>query len=499
MASFTATRGPSPPGSSSRRIHVDTARRVGLRSRQAEQRHRCDPDARSAEPPKGGDQEYCEAARRSSGHDEPECAERGAAKRGDQQHRSPFLSQALRSVQTMVIVIAIAVGLVVAVVCGLAVARSAKSQLERLHVEQSAALATHLAGEREHTVTAAADMAARLAGERLGDHLASGSRQLDLRAEAFEQRVGALGEQLVRMGDLVAGLQRERAEQHGQLVTGLAEATRESRRLAETTQHLREALASPKARGQWGERMADDVLRLAGMVEGITYRKQTAIPGGTIPDVTFLLPGGRQLHMDVKFPIDNYLRYLEAATDAERDRAAAAFLRDVRNRIKELASRGYVQPEATLDEVLLFIPNESVYAFIHEHDPELIDVALRQKVVLCSPVTLFAVLAVVRQAVEHARLERTSDELLECLGGFSQEWVKFSGSLDTVVKRFDTAQRGLEDLTGPRLRQLERQLGRIDDLRARRGLPEPADAHGDGEGEVLRRAVGDIRELPGTA
>ncbi len=42
-----------------------------------------------------------------------------------------------------------------------------------------------------------------------------------------------------------------------------------------------------------------------------------------------------------------------------------------------------------------------------------------------------------------------------------------------VVKRFDTAQRGLEEVTGPRRRQLERQLDRIEDLRARRGLPEP--------------------------
>jgi DNA recombination protein RmuC len=239
--------------------------------------------------------------------------------------------------------------------------------------------------------------------------------------------------------------------------------------------------------------MADDVLRLAGMVEGVSYRKQTGITGGAIPDVTFLLPGGRQLHMDVKFPVDNYLRHLEASTDAERDSTAKAFLRDVRSRVKELATRGYIDPDATLDEVLLFIPNESVWAFIHEQDPQLIDVALGQKVVLCSPVSLFAVLAVIRQAVEQARLTRTSDEILQCLAGFGQQWAKFSDALDTVVKRFDTAQRGLEEVTGPRRRQLERQLDRIDDLRARRGLPEAPLALGDGEGEVLRRSSGDVR------
>ena len=166
----------------------------------------------------------------------------------------------------------------------------------------------------------------------------------------------------------------------------------------------------------------------------------------------------------------------------------------MRGRVKELSTRtGYIDADATLDEVLLFIPNESVWAFIHERDPQLIDVALGQKVVLCSPVSLFAVLAVIRQAVEQTRLARTSNEILECLGGFGKEWTKFSESLDGVVRKFDTAQRGLEDVTGPRRRQLERQLDRIEALRANRDVAELPLPFGDGESEVLRRASGDVR------
>jgi DNA recombination protein RmuC len=410
---------------------------------------------------------------------------------------------------------AVAVGLVVGLVAARAAAQRAEVRSTEALARQAEQLETRLAAERERAaaereqaVVAAAEMAARLAGEKLGDHLASGTAQLDLRARAADDRVATMTQavdekvtgitsELRRMADLVGRLQQERAQQHGQLLSGLSEATKASQALSETTRHLREALASPKARGQWGERMADDVLRLAGMVEGITYRKQTAIEGGTIPDITFLLPGGRHLHMDVKFPVDNYLRHLEAATEHERDQAAAAFLRDVRARVKELAGRGYVQPDHTLDEVLLFIPNESVWAFIHERDPQLVDLALGQKVVLCSPITLFAVLAVVRQAVEQTRLERTSDEILQCLAGFTQQWEKFSDELDRVAKQLGTVQGTFDKLTGTRRRQLERQLDRIADLRERRGLPDPAEALGDGEGEVLRRASGDIRALPG--
>jgi DNA recombination protein RmuC len=309
-----------------------------------------------------------------------------------------------------------------------------------------------------------------MAGDKLSDHLAAGSRELELRSGAFDARVGEMRDELARMTDLVSTMQRERAEQHGSLIAGLEQATRASSQLADTTQHLREALANPRARGQWGERMADDVLRAAGFVDGVNYRKQKGLTGGGVPDFTFLLPGGWLLNMDVKFPVENYLRFLECDADADRERCRAQFLRDVRERVKELDKRGYLDGDETLDELLLFVPNEAVYAFIHEHDPELLEVALTRRIVLCSPITLFAVLAVIRQAVDQFRFERTSDEILRCLTGFRQQWEKVCEAVDTVAKRFDTAQRGMEELVGPRRRQLERQLDAIDDLASRRGV-----------------------------
>jgi DNA recombination protein RmuC len=171
--------------------------------------------------------------------------------------------------------------------------------------------------------------------------------------------------------------------------------------------------------------------------------------------------------MDVKFPIDNYLRYLDATTDEERDRYRAQFLRDVRARVKELSGRAYIDPHGTIDEVLLFIPNEAVYGFVHSQDRDLLDMALAQKVVLCSPCTLFSVLAVVRQAVEQTQLQRTSDDILRCLADFEDQWRRFADAFDKVGKHLETVQRSWDDLSGTRRRMLDRQLDRIDDLRSR--------------------------------
>jgi DNA recombination protein RmuC len=352
----------------------------------------------------------------------------------------------------------------------------------------------HLAARHEATLRAAVDAAVdtvvKVAGERLGAQAEAGSRELAHRTQAFEQRIGelqgAVAEQLA--------LRNQAVEQHigdVRAETRLEEVAAVSARLAETTQSLREALASPSARGQWGERMADDVLRAAGLVEGISYRKQSATTAGTVPDFTFFLPGGRVLHMDVKFPIDNYLRHLEATTDQERERYAAAFVRDVRARVRELSGRVYIDPDETLDEVLLFIPNEAVYAFVHQHDRELVDFALRQKVVLCSPSTLFSVLAVIRQAVEQTQLQRRSDEILECLAGFERQWTKFAEALDKVGRSFESVRRSWDELTGTRRRQLERQLDRVAELRSRRG--------GDGPVATAELALDDggaVRPLP---
>lgn len=287
-------------------------------------------------------------------------------------------------------------------------------------------------------------------------------------ADDLARHSDAVRHQLERMTDLVYGLGERQANQHGELSSSLGETLRATAGLADTTAHLREALASPKVRGQWGERMADDVLRLAGMIEGVNYLTQRALPNGSIPDVTFLLPGDLLLHMDVKFPLDNYLKATNAVSPTDQAQFETAFLRDVRQRVKELAGRGYVAPGVTVDHVLLFIPNEAVYSFVHQHDADLADLALRQKVVLCSPFTLFAVLGVIRQSVEAHEVTRTSEEIITLLGDFGDQWKRYADQVDKVGTQLGTVQKSFEHLQTTRRNQLERQLDRIDDLRTRR-------------------------------
>ena len=313
----------------------------------------------------------------------------------------------------------------------------------------------------------------KLAKTRLESEREIGSKELDAKKGLIDQQLKQMTTKLEDVSKVMNELEKDRVEKFGELASQLTIANQQSAALMQTTNLLRETLASTKARGQWGERMAEDVLRLAGFIEDVNYFKQKSIDEGrSRPDFTFLLPRNLKLNMDVKFPLDNYVRFLETDRDTEKARFRNDFLRDVKNRLKEVTSREYINPEQnTVDYVLLFIPNEQIYSFIHEQDSTILDEGIKNRVIFCSPITLFAVLAVVRQAVDNFALEKTSNEILSLLGSFKNQWNEFLKKLDLLGKRIADAQKEYEALTTTRRRQLERPLNKIDDLRTQRGLP----------------------------
>ena len=222
--------------------------------------------------------------------------------------------------------------------------------------------------------------------------------------------------------------------------------------------------------------MAEDVLRMAGFVEGINYLKQKSLAdSGTRPDFTFLLPQDMRVNMDVKFPLNNYLSYLNSENEQEKNQLKLQFLKDVRQRIKEVATREYINPkENTVDYMIVFIPNEQVYTFINENDQTILDEALKHKVILSSPVTLYGILAIIRQAVENFNLEKTAAEILNLLSEFNKQWDKFKDRMDSLGKKIEAAQRDYYELLTVRTNQLEKPLQKIDLIRSETNafLPE---------------------------
>ena len=356
-----------------------------------------------------------------------------------------------------------------------------------------AEVASRAAADRDAAVQLALQQAAVLSREQLGTTASGVQADLAAKKDVIDTRLDEVRSEvrteLQRLGAIVGELGTASAQRFGQVDESLRAHAEVATTLADSTRALRDALANPQARGQWGERMAEDVLRLAGFVEHVNYRKQTQVAGGSgRPDYTFELPKGHVLYMDVKFPMASYLRFLEVGTDAERQAHLKRFLGDVRLRVKELAKREYARDgeRPAIDYVLLFLPNEQLTGFIHEHDPGLLDDAMAQRVVMCSPLTLFAFLGVIRQAFDNFMIEQTSDEILQLIGRFGQQWQKYTESASRVKDRLDSVQKELDLLVGTRRRQLERPLQQLEEIRVRRNLPVDGELFADPDLDNVR-------------
>lgn len=312
----------------------------------------------------------------------------------------------------------------------------------------------------------------KFAQEKLKSESLAGLKDLEGKKELIDQNIEAIGKTLREVQRRIEDVGKVSGDKITEIATLIKKHEEVTSKLNETTEHLRHALASSKKRGEWGERMAEDIIRLVGMSEGINYLKQKRVEGSLDkPDFTFLMPNGLKINMDVKFPHENYMHYLNAISDHEKKRYKEELLKNTKAMIKQVTNRNYINTaDNTVDYVIIFIPNEQVYSFINEADPSIMDEALKNKVILCSPFTLYAVLAVVRQAAENFNLERTASEILNLLADFSKQWSGYKEKFRILGERIDAAKKEYDAILTTRTNTLDKSLRKIEDFKIQNSI-----------------------------
>lgn len=316
--------------------------------------------------------------------------------------------------------------------------------------------------DRDESLRLATDLITKASAEQLGT-------KTDLINTTVNSVKDQVSNQLHLINTALNTLQTRSATQHESMENVV-------KALSQRADNLHDILSNSQARGQWGERLAEDMLRAAGFMEGVNYHKQTIIDGGGRPDYHFDMPPNRVLFMDVKFPLDKYVEYVNATSDAERNETKRSFLAAVTGHVATLAKRDYIDKSAqnTIDYVLMFVPNEGISGFVHEVSPELIDKALEQKVILCSPLTLYAFLVVIRQAAESFHTEQTAADVMRLINLFNRQWEEYTKTVENVAKSFDKMQGELESIStgGTRYKKLNVSIKNIEKLRKQQGIPE---------------------------
>ena len=292
-----------------------------------------------------------------------------------------------------------------------------------------------------------------LAKSQLSTTQAEARGDLDKRAQAVEQLVGPLREQLGRVDQQLLALNRERHESRGRLENQLRTLTETQERLRTETGALVTALRRPNTRGQWGQMQLRKVVELAGMVRHCDFVEQASFSdgddGSLRPDMVVKLPGGKQVVVDAKAPLQGVLDAYEAPDEETR----AAHLRDharlLRKHVKQLSDKSYWSSlESTPDFVVLFLPGEHLYGAALEADPELIEQAMARRVLIATPTTLLALLHSVGYGWQQERVAESAQAISDLGRDLHGRLVKLSTLIANLGKRLNGTVAAFNETVG---------------------------------------------------
>ena len=290
--------------------------------------------------------------------------------------------------------------------------------------------------------------------------LGSQTEALDAQAKLLLQ---PLQERLTQLSQAVGNLHTNYTEEKSAVEALRAQLTD----LQSSTTSLREALKSPTARGSWGENQLRNVVKLAGMENYCDFTEQfTGSENERLqrPDVVINLPTGGRIAVDSKAPLNSYLRMQDAVDISVKETELKNHAKDLRKHVNTLAEKKYWDQfgHDTPDFVVMFIPGEGFVADAMKADTLLLDDAMKQRVLVASPVNLLALLLTVAKGWqshklnEHAELvAKEGKDLYDRMSKVLDDVIKVGKALGTATSTYDEMIGSIETRLMVTMRRLK--------------------------------------------
>lgn len=279
------------------------------------------------------------------------------------------------------------------------------------------------------------------------------ARQLDRMRETVDEKLQkTLDERLNQSFAVVS----ERLEQ---VYKGLGE----MQTLAAGVGDLKKVLSNVKTRGIFGEIQLGAILEEILAPEQYEVNVVTKKGSGNPVEYAIKLPGsdGESVYLpiDAKFPADAYTRVrdaYEAGDPAEiasakkiLEAAVKSFARDIRDK--------YINPPATTEFGIMFLPFEGLYAEVVSCG--LVEILQRDyKVSIAGPTTMAALLNSLQMGFRTLAIQKRSSEVWKVLGAVKTEFDRFGDVLEATQKRLEQTSTELDKLVGVRTRQIRSKL-----------------------------------------
>jgi DNA recombination protein RmuC len=292
-------------------------------------------------------------------------------------------------------------------------------------------------------------------------------KELEKKEQSIEGLLKPISLVLDKYHTHVTEIEKERQKSYNSVEAELRKVIESTASLSVETLALKNALKKPHVRGRWGEVQLKNCIELAGMSEHADVKfqdSQTDEEGKLhIPDMTVRMPGGRIIVVDSKTPIDAFLASLEATTEEQRAAEMTRHGRHVRDHVKKLSQRAYYEGlKESPDFTIMFLPNESFLYAALESEPDLMEDALKKKVLITTPPTLIGLLKVIRYgwneeklAENAAKISNVGKELHKRLVEFVDGYLTVGKSLEKAKLEYDKGFNRLERRLISKAREME--------------------------------------------
>jgi DNA recombination protein RmuC len=256
--------------------------------------------------------------------------------------------------------------------------------------------------------------------------------QLQRNVQLVSHTSDSVSERMSAVQSTFAGLQKQVGE--------MSEQARQLAEMSKSVSTLERVLAAPKLRGGFGEAQLENLLKMVFAHD--QYQMEFPFSSGEKADAVLFFPQGH-VAIDSKFPLENFRRLAESQTDSEKKSLRREFLRDVKRRIDEIATK-YIRPaEGTLPFALMYVPAENVYyeSIIRDEDGnDLYNYCVQKRVIPVSPNSLYAYLQTIVLGLNSMRVSQRAEWILREIEGLRIEMEKFSDRFEVTGKHLRNAQ-----------------------------------------------------------